>query len=181
MLGVSKLCSPRPKAGDVLLSWARASAYEDRAVEYLKSADLAPDRTVQNRFIAIARHYRTLAQIERRVARETSPQTRLSQRPIDQNRSGSLILFRICFIDYYFRRDDHRAIGSCARSRLPRCTKFSCSQGKSLALPPQSNNSTKVLVRSFVRKTASAGDDANNFYWRCRAVNKRWADRSGRD
>jgi hypothetical protein len=93
MLGVSKLCSPRPKAGDVLLSWARPSAYEDRAVEYLKSADLAPDRTVQNRFIAIARHYRTLAQIERRVARETSPQTRLSQRPIDQNRSGSLTSF----------------------------------------------------------------------------------------
>ena len=93
MLGVSKLCSPRPKARDVLLSWARASAYEDRAVEYLKSADLAPDRTVQNRFIAIARHYRTLAQIERRVARETSPQTRLSQSPIDQNRSGSLTSF----------------------------------------------------------------------------------------
>ena len=69
MLGVSKLCSPRPKARDVLLSWARASAYEDRAVEYLKLADLAPDRTVQNRFIAIARHYRTLAQIERRAAR----------------------------------------------------------------------------------------------------------------
>jgi hypothetical protein len=83
MLGVSKLCSPRPKARDVLLSWARASAYEDRAVEYLKSADLAPD----------ARHYRTLAQIERRVARETSPQTRLSQSPIDQNRSGSLTSF----------------------------------------------------------------------------------------
>ena len=93
MLGVSKLCSPRPKARDVLLGWARASAYEDRAVEYLKSADLAPDRTVRNRFIAFARHYRTLAQIERRVARETSPQTRLSQSPIDQNRSGSLTSF----------------------------------------------------------------------------------------
>ena len=98
MLGVSKLCSPRPKARDVLLSWARASAYEDRAVEYLKLADLAPDHIVQNRFIAIARHYRTLAQIERRVARETSPQTRLSQSPIDQNRSGSFTSFAFVFL-----------------------------------------------------------------------------------
>jgi hypothetical protein len=93
MLSVSKRCNPRPKARDVLLTWARASAYKDRAVEYLKLADLAPDRNVRNRFIAIARHYRTLAQIERRVARETSPQTRLSQSTIDQNRSGSLTSF----------------------------------------------------------------------------------------
>jgi hypothetical protein len=98
MLGVSKPCSPRPKARDVLLSWARASAYEDRAVEYLKLADLASDRTVQNRFIAIARHYRILAQIERRVASETSPQTRLSQSPIDQNRYGSLTSFAFALL-----------------------------------------------------------------------------------
>ena len=90
MLGVSKLCSPRPKARDVLLSWPRARAYEDRAVEYLRMADVAPDRNVQDRFIAIACHYRTLAQIERRVARETSPRTRLSQSPIDQNHRRSL-------------------------------------------------------------------------------------------
>ena len=97
MLGVSKLCSPRPKARDVLLSWARASAYDDRAVECLKWADLAPD-PLSELIIAFARHYRTLAQIERRVARETSPQTRLSQSPIDQNRSGSLTSFALVLL-----------------------------------------------------------------------------------
>jgi hypothetical protein len=93
MLGISKRCSPRPKARDVLLTWARASACEDRAVEYLKLADVAPDRNVRNRFIAIARHNRTLAQIERCVARETSPQNHQSQSTIDQNRSRSLTSF----------------------------------------------------------------------------------------
>jgi hypothetical protein len=181
MLGVSKLCSPRPKAGDVLLSWARASAYEDRAVEYLKSADLAPDRTVQNRFIAIARHYRTLAQIERRVARETSPQTRLSQRPIDQNRSGSLTSFAFVLLIIIS--------GATTTVPLDLARARDCLAAPNSPAPKGSHwhyhlnrtTQSKVLVRSFVRKTASAGDDANNFYWRGRAVNKRWADRSGRD
>ena len=64
MLGVLKRCNPRPKARDVLLTWARASAYEDRAAEYLKLAHLAPDRNVRNRFLEIALHYRTLAEID---------------------------------------------------------------------------------------------------------------------
>ncbi len=93
MLGVSKRCSPRPKARDVLLSWARASAYEDRAVEYLKLADVAPDLTVRNRFIAIARHYRTLAQIERRAADETASHSHQSQEKIARSHSGSFTTF----------------------------------------------------------------------------------------
>ena len=67
MLDKSKRCDPRPKARDVPLSWARASAYRDRAIEYLKLAHLAPDRNVQKRFIAIGRRYCTLAEFERRT------------------------------------------------------------------------------------------------------------------
>ena len=93
MLGVSERCNPRPQARDVILTWARASACKDRAVEYLKLPDLLPDRNFRNRFIAITRHYRTLAQIERWVARETSPQNHQSQSTIDQNRSRSLTSF----------------------------------------------------------------------------------------
>jgi hypothetical protein len=89
MLGVSKLCSPRQKARDVLLRWARASAYEDRAVEYAKMADVAPDRNVRNRFIAITRHYRTLAQIERRAADETASHSHQSQETIVRSHCGS--------------------------------------------------------------------------------------------
>ena len=68
MLYKSKRFDPRPKAREVVLTWARASAYRDRAIEYLKLAHLAPARDVRIRFIAIARHYRTLAEIERCAA-----------------------------------------------------------------------------------------------------------------
>ena len=37
MLYKSKRCDPRPKAREVLLTWARASAYRDRAIEISKT------------------------------------------------------------------------------------------------------------------------------------------------
>jgi hypothetical protein len=58
----------QPKARDVLVSWARAREYLDRAAGYLKSADATPDPAVRDRFIAIAQHYRALAVAERDIA-----------------------------------------------------------------------------------------------------------------
>jgi hypothetical protein len=99
MLGVSKRCNPRPKARDVLLAWARASAYEDRAAEYLKLAHLAPDRDVRNRFLEIARHYRTLAVIERgAAAHKTAQRSHQSQNTINRSRSGTLTSFAFVFL-----------------------------------------------------------------------------------
>ena len=97
MLGVSKRCNPRPKARDVLLAWARASAYEDRAAEYLKLAHLAPDRNVRNRFIEIALHYRTLAEIERCAADRTAQHSHLSQNTIDRNALDLLPLSHLSY------------------------------------------------------------------------------------
>ena len=150
MLGVSKPCSPRPKARDVLLSWARASAYEDRAVEYLKLADLAPDRTVQNRFIAIARHYRILAQIERRVASETSPQTRLSQSPIDQNRSGSLTSFAFVLLIIISGATTTVPLDLARASDCLAAPNSPAPKGSHWYYHLNRDNSAKVLVRAFV-------------------------------
>lgn len=91
MIYKSKRYKPRPKARDVLLTWAQASAYKDEAVEYLELPDLAHDRSIQKRLIAIARHYWTLAEIER--LRETSPQNPQSQGTIEEIRSRSLTSF----------------------------------------------------------------------------------------
>ena len=89
MLYKSKLYDPRTKAREVLLSWARASAYRDRAIEYSKLAQFTPDRNVRNRFIGIARHYRTQAEIERRAANETPSHSGQSQNTINRSHLGS--------------------------------------------------------------------------------------------
>ena len=87
MLYKSKRCDLRSKAREVLLTWARARAYQDRAIRYLSLAHLASDRNVQNRFNAIARHYCELAEIERRVANEIAPHNHQSQNTINQSHS----------------------------------------------------------------------------------------------
>jgi hypothetical protein len=97
MFGVSSQCNSRPKARDVLLTWARARAYEDRAVEYLKLADVAPDNNIRNRFVAIAGHYRTLAQLERRAVDETASPSHQSQETI-VCRSGRLTSFALVLL-----------------------------------------------------------------------------------
>jgi hypothetical protein len=57
----------QPKARDVLVSWARAREYLDRATGYLKLAHATPDAAVRDRFIAIAQHYRALAVAEQSI------------------------------------------------------------------------------------------------------------------
>ena len=58
----------QPKARDVLVSWARAREYLDRAGSYLKLARATPDPHVRDRFIAVAQHYRALAVAEQSIA-----------------------------------------------------------------------------------------------------------------
>ena len=85
MLYKSKWCELQSKAREVLLTWARAGAYRDRAITYLRLAHLVSDRCVRNRFNAIARHYRELAEIERRVANERVPHNHQLQNTINQS------------------------------------------------------------------------------------------------
>jgi hypothetical protein len=63
------LPNKRSRARDELLALARAREYWDRAIKYLKLARLASDADVQRRFMAIAQHYRALAQVEERNAK----------------------------------------------------------------------------------------------------------------
>jgi hypothetical protein len=58
----------QPRARELLLRWARAHAYWDRATEYCKLARSASDADVRQRFVVIAQHYRTLAKAEERSA-----------------------------------------------------------------------------------------------------------------
>ena len=102
MLGVSKRFNPRPTARDVLLTWARAGTYEDRAAEYLKLAHLARDRNVRNRFLEIARHYRTLAEIERYAADKTAQHSHQSQDTIARSRSGPRTSFAFVLLIIIF-------------------------------------------------------------------------------
>jgi hypothetical protein len=55
----------RSRAREELLAWATARDFRDRAIDYLnRAAHFSSDADVQRRFIAIARHYRLLAQAE---------------------------------------------------------------------------------------------------------------------
>jgi hypothetical protein len=58
----------QPKARDVLIGWARAREYLDRATAYRKLAHATPDPAVRDRFTTIAQHYRALAVAERSIA-----------------------------------------------------------------------------------------------------------------
>lgn len=62
----------QPTAREVLLSWARAHAYRDRATAYLKRARSASDADVRDRFVVIAQHYCTLAKAEERSAEQAA-------------------------------------------------------------------------------------------------------------
>src|SRR6516165_1389990 len=93
MLGVSKRRNPRPKARDVLLTWARVG---DRATECLKLAHLAPDCDVRNRFLEIGRQYCTLGEIERCAADKAAQLGYQSRNTIA--RSGPLTSFAFVFL-----------------------------------------------------------------------------------
>jgi hypothetical protein len=56
-----------PSAQEVLRDWARAPGYSVRAAEFLELARCAPLPSVRKRYLRIAEHYRTLAQVEKRV------------------------------------------------------------------------------------------------------------------
>ena len=150
MLYKSKRCELQSKARDVLLTWARAGAYRDRAIRYLRLAHLASDRNVRNRFNAIARHYRELAEIERRVANERAPHNHQSQNTINQSHSRPRHSFAFVLLAIISGADDYRLFRSCTRRRLPPCTKFARPEGKSLVLSLKPSHSAKMLVHAFV-------------------------------
>jgi hypothetical protein len=56
-----------PSAREVLRDWARAPGYSKRAAEFLELARCAPLPAVRKRYLKIAEHYRTLAEVEKRV------------------------------------------------------------------------------------------------------------------
>jgi hypothetical protein len=56
-----------PSAREVLRDWARAPGYSKRAAEFLELARNASLPAVRKRYLAIAEHYRTLAEVEKRV------------------------------------------------------------------------------------------------------------------
>jgi hypothetical protein len=58
----------QPRARDVLVSWARAQDYRKREANYLVLAQSTPDLDARDRFVTIARHYRSLAEIEQSIA-----------------------------------------------------------------------------------------------------------------
>jgi hypothetical protein len=70
------LSDKRSHALEELRSWTRAREYWDRAVEYLKLARTASDPDVQSRFVAIARHYRMLADAEECSAKHKGTERR---------------------------------------------------------------------------------------------------------
>lgn len=90
MFNNSTACSAgqRPKAREVLLSWARARGYKDLASRYLKLAKFASDCNVRDRFVLIARHYATLAEAERHAADGTVLGNRQSQNMADYSFAG---------------------------------------------------------------------------------------------
>ena len=59
-----KSSEKRSRALAELRAWTRAREYRDLASRYLELAGRTPDPDVQRRFVAIAQHYRTLAQAE---------------------------------------------------------------------------------------------------------------------
>ncbi|HEY1749209.1 MAG TPA: hypothetical protein VGG11_20925 [Xanthobacteraceae bacterium] len=65
----------KSSARDVLLDWARAPGYSQRAAEFLELARCAPLPAVRKRYLTIAEHYRALAEVEKRVQIKKSQTT----------------------------------------------------------------------------------------------------------
>jgi hypothetical protein len=57
----------KPRARDVLLEWARAPGYSQKAAEFLELARHAALPAVRDRYVKIAEHYRALAEVEKRI------------------------------------------------------------------------------------------------------------------
>ena len=67
------------RARQELRHWTRARSYWNRAVEFLQLACSASDPNVQDRYVTIAQHYRTLAEAEEQGAEQKGTDRR-SQR-----------------------------------------------------------------------------------------------------
>jgi hypothetical protein len=67
------------RARQELRDWTMARGYWNRAAEFLKLASNTSDTDVQNRYVTIAQHYRTLAEAEERDAEQKGTERR-SQR-----------------------------------------------------------------------------------------------------
>jgi len=59
-----------------LRDWTKARGYWDRAAEFLELASNTSDPNVQDRYITIAQHYRTLAEAEERGAKQKGTERR---------------------------------------------------------------------------------------------------------
>ena len=100
----------QPKARDVLVSWARAREYLDRAGSYLKLARATPDPHVRDRFIAVAQHYRALAVAEQSIT---------SRRCTRVRRCSSLRLPALA--QRRWATSIARRFGNCSRGRTLQC------------------------------------------------------------
>jgi hypothetical protein len=58
----------RPRARDIILSWTRAREYREGQARYLRVARWSSDPDMRDRFITVAEHYRSLAEIEQNIA-----------------------------------------------------------------------------------------------------------------
>jgi hypothetical protein len=70
----------RPRARDILISWTRAREYRESEASYLRLARTTSNLEVRNRYVAIAQHYHSLAQIEQSIA-DQRPNTRRAELP----------------------------------------------------------------------------------------------------
>lgn len=62
----------KPRARDVLRAWGKARGYLYRAAEFLELARSAALPAVRKRYLTIAEHYRTLAEVEKRLQNQIS-------------------------------------------------------------------------------------------------------------
>jgi len=69
------------RARQELRHWTRARGYWNRAAEFLELASNTFDPNVQDRYITIAQHYRTLAEAEERGAEQKGTERRSQRGP----------------------------------------------------------------------------------------------------
>src|ERR1700679_3756008 len=70
----------RPRARDILISWTRAREGRESEASYLRLARATSNLEVRNRYVAIAQHYHSLAQIEQSIA-DQRPNSRRAELP----------------------------------------------------------------------------------------------------
>ncbi len=81
------------RARQELRDWVRARDYWDRAAECLDLACNTNNPEVQNRYVTIAQHYRTLAEAEERSANRkgTERRSRAARQDVMRNSDGATV------------------------------------------------------------------------------------------